>query len=195
MTYDLDKLRTLARFVLENASKLEWSLQGLGMLRLYIGGNTRLHVWDRRFMVPGATPIHDHQQWALHSTVLSGRMRNYRFLESTRGTRYNYKTIRAGYGCVDLSDSAPIMLARQPVEIYSVGDSYHQLPAEIHESDPIDGTVTIMRKFPTKDPDAARVFWLEGGEWGSAEPRPATSMEVDAITQHALLMWSEISAR
>jgi hypothetical protein len=189
----LEKLRTLAKFVLENALKFEWSLQGLGMLRLYIGDDTRLHVWDRRFAFPGATPIHDHQQWSLHSTVLSGRMINYRFIEATDGEPFMYKTIRAGMGCVDLSGENLTILKRQPAEVYDAGRSYWQRPEEIHESDPINGTVTIMSKTPTKTPEAARVFWPKGASWGSAEPRPATASEIAAITGYALLWWGNIS--
>src|SRR5271168_556004 len=189
---DIEKLRTLAKFVLENAIKFDWSLQGLGMLRLYIGDDTRLHVWDKRFAFPGASPIHDHQQWGLHSTVLSGRMRNYRFIESTDGVRYMYKTIRAGVGCIDLSAENMTALKRQPVEIYDAGRSYWQRPEEIHESDPIDGTVTIMHKTPTKDPEAARVFWRVGETWGSAEPRPAPQAEIIAITRYALGWWGVV---
>lgn len=49
-------------------------------------------------------------------------------------------------------------------------------------------TVTVMKKDPTGD-ESARVFWPEGSEWVSAEPRRATAEEVRAITQHALQRW------
>jgi hypothetical protein len=190
MNVETEKLRTLAKFVLENASKFEWSLQGLGMLRLYIGDDTRLHIWDRRFAAPGATPIHDHQQWGLHSTVLSGSMCNYRFVEGGAGDAYLYKTIRAGVGCVDLSGAERINLTRQPAEIYGPGECYSQWPEEIHESVPDNGTVTLMKKTPTTTPEAARVFWPAGELWGSAEPRNATPREVQEMASYALKRWN-----
>lgn len=183
----LENLRTMARFLLLNAERFEWSLQGLGMLRLHIeGSNSRLHIWDRRFAYPGASPIHDHQQWALHSTVLSGRLTNYRFVEREDGEAYWYQLIKAGYGYFVKEGPLPICLARLAPEHYEVGDTYSQRPEEIHETVPLDGTVTLMRKTPTADPEAARVFWPVGEEWGTAEPRAATAQEVLDITRYAL---------
>lgn len=184
-----DKLRSLAKFALENAAKFEWSLQGLGMLRLYLPDDTRLHVWDNRFAYPGASPIHDHQQWALNSTVISGQIINFRYIETAHGKPFTYKMIKAGFGCVDISEEMPIKLERCDGELYRIGGNYSQEPAEIHETIPTNGTVTIMRKTPTKDPEAARVFWPAGAHWGSAEPRKATSFEVDFMTRYALSVW------
>lgn len=187
----LDKLRTTARFILENAMKFEWSLQGLGMLRLYLPNETRLHVWDTRFAYPGASPIHDHQQWSLHSTVISGRIVNYRYIETEHGAPFTYKLIKAGYGCLDKSEEMPIKLERCNEEIYRPGEFYCQLPEEIHQTIPMNGTVTIMKKWPTKDPEAAaRVFWPAGEHWGSAEPRRATDEEVMQMTGWALARWN-----
>lgn len=186
---DLIKLRALAKLILQNAVQFKWSLQGLGMLRLHID-DVRLHVWDTRFAFPGATPIHDHQQWALHSTILSGCMMNYRYLETNvGGESYMYKTIRAGYGTFDLHESRAIQLIRQPVEFYYLGQSYSQEPFEIHESRPDPGTVSVMLKMSTTNAQDARVFWPAGTEWGSAEPRAATIDEVQQMTSHALRVW------
>jgi len=184
------KLRTLTRFILENAEKFEWSLQGLGMLRLYLPNNTRLHVWDTRFAFPGASPIHDHLQWGLHSTVISGRLTNYRFKEYRAdeglGAPYRCMTLKAGFNCFVKEEARDTYLGRLDAEVYNPGDSYAQEPNEIHETVPMNGTVTIMQKAPTLDAESARVFWPRGQEWGSAEPRNATPEEVIAITSNAL---------
>jgi hypothetical protein len=183
----LENLRTMARFILINAWRFEWSLQGLGMLRLHIeGSNSRLHVWDRRFAYPGASPMHDHQQWALSSTILSGQITNFRYVEREDGEAYLYHTIKAGYGCYAKHDPLPIRLARLAPEHYFPGEAYSQRPEEIHETVPVDGTVTLMRKTPTADSEAARVFWPANEKWGTAEPRKAIDSEVQAITQYAL---------
>lgn len=185
-----DHTRTLVRFILENADKFQWSLQGLGMLRLYLTKDIRLHVWDLRYTFPGASPIHDHLQWGLASTVISGRITNYRFAESPVGDDYLYSTLKPGYGCYFKHDPLPIKLRRGQPETYSAGMTYSQRPEEIHWSVPDNGTITLMRKEPTADADSARVFWPAGEEWGSAEPRPATAEEVAAITQYALKVFA-----
>jgi predicted metal-dependent enzyme (double-stranded beta helix superfamily) len=185
-----ESTRSMAKTILENADRFEWSLQGLGLLRLHMG-NTRLHVWDRRFAYSGASPIHDHAQWALHSTILCGQLTNYRYVETsslTKGRRYLYQTIKAGYGTQILHEPKEITLHRMPSEIYKIGDSYSQKPNEIHETVPINGTVTIMHKTPTNT-DQARVFWPLGSSWGTAEPRAATPDEVNKITRLALDFW------
>ncbi len=188
--------RLFAKKILEQAEHYEWSLQGLGMLRLYLDDNTRLHVWDRRFAFPGASPIHDHLQWALNSTIISGSMVNVRYTERTDCVRPNQMThmvgtLKAGYGCYFKDEPKPTRLVQQEPEFYSPGDSYWQRATEIHESKPEDGTVTLMRKTPTEDKESARVFWPISTEWGSAEPRRATIHEVIAITGYALAKWSD----
>lgn len=181
-----DAAQTLVRFILENADKFEWSLQGLGMLRLYLTKDIRLHVWDLRFAFPGASPIHDHLQWGLTSFVIAGRITNYRFIEAADGDEYLYSTLKPGYGCYFKHDPLPIKLHKCAAETYTAGMTYSQRPEEIHWSVPENGTVTLMRKEPTADADSARVFWPAGEAWGSAEPRRATAEEVRAITAHAL---------
>lgn len=183
---EVASVRALAAHVLRHASAFEWSLQGLGMLRLHMGDNTRLHVWDLRYAAPGASPIHDHLQWALHSMVLSGRITNYRYIEDPAGEPFNYVTLKAGYGCHFKDEPRVTRLLRGPAEVYRPGEAYVQRPDEIHYTVPENGTVTLMRKAPTPDGESARVFWQAGTEWGSAEPRAATQEEVQAITRYAL---------
>lgn len=189
MTTDFNKLRTAVRFLLENAAKFEWSLQGLGMLRLYLPDDTRLHVWDTRHAYPGASPIHDHQQWSLHSTVISGCIRNIRYIKNSNGEPFHFAKFKAGYGTQRLSQPETIHLLACIPELHHPGDSYAQHPEEIHQTVPNNGTVTIMRKTPTADPESARIFWEEGTEWGSAEPRRATDEEVRQMTEWALERW------
>jgi hypothetical protein len=182
-------LRATVRFLLEHAEEMEWSLQGLGMLRLHMGDNTRLHVWDLRHAYPGASPIHDHLQWGLTSTIVSGRLVNYRYFEDPAGELYQHVVLKAGYGCEFKGEPRPIRLRRGAGEIYLPGDGYRQRPDEIHWTVPDNGTVTVMRKEPTADGESARVFWPAGTEWGSAEPRRATREEITSITKHALEVW------
>lgn len=190
------ELRAMAKQILQRAHFFEWSLQGLGMLRLHLSSNVRLHVWDLRHRFPGASPIHDHLQWGLHSTILSGHLKNRLFQEEpevgSHAAPYLYQTMRAGYGCKALHEPRRIFLKAIQEGYYSVGEHYSQRPSQIHETLPDNGTVTIMRKTPAGDTESARVFWPMGEVWGSAEPRQATPIEVAEITQYALEKWTPI---
>lgn len=187
------ELQAMARAILVNAQHYEWSLQGMGLLRLHLAGNCRLHVWDRRYRVPGVSMIHDHLQWALKSTVISGRLVNRRYYDFGLGTfdkaTHLFATIKPGYGTFFKHEPKPVILACRGDEEYLPGQSYSQSPSEIHETDADDGTVTIMMKTPTSD-ESARVFWPAGEEWGSAEPRIASAMEVKSIVDNALANWT-----
>lgn len=180
------ELRSLVAFILANSGQFKWSLQGLGMLRLHMGDETRLHVWDTRYAFPGASPIHDHLQWGLRSTVISGRITNQRYIERDDGRPYHFAVIKAGYNYHFKTEPREIRLVETAPEIYTPGMSYSQAPSEIHQSMPDIGTVTIMRKSPTADGESARIFWPLGSEWGSAEPRAALPSEVSVITGNAL---------
>lgn len=191
-------LRTLALLILNEARQYDWTLQGFGMLRLH-HKDFRLHVWDSRFKVPGVSVIHDHKQWALKSTILAGELHNYRFIEYggvdpivPPSEEYNKFTILAGVGGGPTSESRVerTWLYRNNPEILLPGMTYTQDPDEIHESRPIDGTVTLMQKVPTGTHEA-RVFWPAGGEWVSAEPRAATPAEVREIVGNALETYND----
>lgn len=187
-----ENMRALAKFILSRPHAWPWTLQGLGMLRLYIEPNLRLHIWDRRFAFPGATPIHDHLQWGLMSTVLSGELHNQRYIETSTGAPYKKMKIKAGTGCKNLEEPTIVFLRGYEPERYRVGESYSQYPSEIHETIPRNGTVTLMNKTPTADPEAATVFWPADGDWGSAEPRDATWTEVEKMCTYALSVWSPL---
>lgn len=64
----------------------KWQIQGLGMLRTYLddAGEMRLHVWDSSASYVKDSNIHTHP-WGFDSRVLSGVMRNRRFLCSMNG--------------------------------------------------------------------------------------------------------------
>jgi hypothetical protein len=187
-------LTSLVKTILENANTYKWSLQGMGMLRLHLPGDLRIHVWDQRYAVPDVSMVHDHLQWGLESQIISGCLTNYRYVPATDGEQYFYATLKAGYGCYFKHDPVPIRLRALPGEHYSAGQSYAQAPSEIHRSDPENGTVTLMQKQPSDDPESARVFWLAGEKWVSAEPREATVEEVHDIVGYALANWSPATA-
>jgi len=188
----LSALQAAARFLLINADRFEWSLQGMGMLRIHMD-NARLHVWDQSYATPGVSMIHDHLQWSLRSTILAGTLVNQRYVEapdSPLADPYHCVTLKAGAGCKFMQDPRLTRLRPLGREIYYPGDTYSQQPSEIHETEPQGIVVTLMEKAPTGT-DLARVFWRTGTNWGTAEPRKATPFEVSDITAKALVALDE----
>lgn len=185
----LNVFRALVHTIFGACAHVEWTLQGMGLLRCHMPGNLRLHVWDSRFRYPGVSMIHDHMQWDLESFVVCGHVRNQRYrpyLNPPPNSKpYHYGVFRTGKGTEMVADPKIMHLLPAPEERYSAGASYFQRSYEIHETDAKDGTVTIMQKAP-KDTANARIFWPEGTEWGNAEARTPTAAEVDAIITNAL---------
>lgn len=75
--------------LLKHPEGLPWTIQGFGMLRLYITDDQiwRLHIWDTEEMaVEDVTRTHDHP-WDFDSRILSGELRNLRFENVVSGTR------------------------------------------------------------------------------------------------------------
>lgn len=178
------------RAILAHPGGHQWSLQGFGMLRLYLSKNTRLHVWNSNFAVPNFSPIHDHP-WDFSSLIIVGEIRQHRYIKLSRMMpamceEFLHTKIKCGPGGGPVEDRAdPIYLRRGPLETYRPGDVYEQKAHELHESLPVDGTVTIISRDFLADAEHATVAW-RSGPWVSAEPRPATPAEVHGITQRAL---------
>lgn len=166
----------------------QWSLQGLGMLRTYIGDSFRLHIWIDDFRYPGVSTIHTHP-WDFDSLVISGHVRNTRYLEAEYGEGFRRQKILCGEGGCLVSDPEGVVLVKCETENYYPGQKYTQETHEIHESDPANGTVTIIdRSVPSgSDPDHAYVYFR--GDWVTTEPRPATEDEVMKAIEAASRMW------
>lgn len=194
--------KALLRALLEAPESREWSIQGLGMLRTYIDAEKtlRLHVWSREHAVPGVSQMHTHP-WHMKSYVLAGMICQYRYenlgpvlpaREMTyRTALYNRQSLKCGVGG-HLEEAPDTVYLRQgEYEQYEAGESYTQKSDEIHVSNPMSGTVTLLdRKIPEgANPDLAYVFWPNGEEWVSAEPRPATRKEIREIIGYSLETW------
>lgn len=172
-----------------------WSLQGFGMLRLYLDARCeyRLHVWDARYAVKDVSAAHDHP-WDFESTIIAGELVNQLFIEQPDhlpgGSPFLEQKLLCGLGG-GLCEEKPraLRLIPHPPDRYNEGDTYFQSAAQIHTSQPVDGTVTIIKRIFHEDTEHARVFWRKGVEWVSAEPRPAYDLEVRNICDRALAMW------
>jgi hypothetical protein len=156
-----------------------WSLQGFGMLRLYLTKEIRLHVWDSTYQVPNVSLLHDHP-WDFTSVVIAGHMEN-RLYSQGHGTPFQYATILCGPGAGQKTEPQSILLYEYRSEQLDPGCIYHQAAEDIHASFPAPGTVTVVERFFKPDAEHARVFWPMGEQWVSAEPRPATNQEVMSI--------------
>lgn len=187
--------KPLVEHILRNAAKHEWSIQGFGMIRTYLGPKSnpkeiRLNIWDSSLAVPNVSTIHDHP-WDFSSEIVAGCFVNVRYdvPENFSSLTHSYIKIKTGIGGgydPNAIPGAAGLLARRP-ELYMEGDVYTQIAREIHESIPYDGTVTINRR--VGDTEKARVFWPYGTAWVDAIPRKAQIYEVETITQRALRKW------
>lgn len=189
------------RTILAHPEAYEWTIQGLGMMRLYLSDEIRLHVWDHSLAVPGVTEIHNHP-WDFTSHIIAGQMTNHVYIAGARHGDYSSKpgfepyqkaVLLCGTGQLDPIREEVWLEPWKPDgsgAVYLPGDIYYQNHWEIHRSEFVDGTVTlIVRRFTQADRDHAEVFWPRGDRFGSAEPRIATSEEVTQVSARALALF------
>lgn len=172
--------------ILKNPKDYEWTLQGLGMLRLYLSTGMRLHVWSTQHAVKDVSVIHDHP-WDFHSVVLCGRMIDMVYEIEPGEPTHHEQSIMCGVGAHTITEKSNVRLALRSNDAHYAEDTYNRKAEQLHQSMPINGTVTLIdRTRFLPDRDLARVFFPLGTDFVSAEPRPATLEEVQAITQPAL---------
>lgn len=211
---DQKEVKMMVKAILRSPTDLEWSVQGLGMMRTYLSDEVRLHIWDPRLRVPKVSPIHDHP-WHLKSQVVAGTLRQNRFVLkahkewSTAKTDYEWvhypkergvdnaeaveemwwAPIRCGDKAYTKAHPKEVQLYRMPLEIFREGEVYTQTKAEIHETIPDMGTVTIVTRSFSGDKESANIFWRGDKEWVDAKPRSATMDEIIDVTKYALRTW------
>jgi hypothetical protein len=181
-----------------DAGQGDWSLQGFGMLRLYLTREIRLHVWDSRFSWD-TTTLHTHP-WDFTSVVLSGAITDRVMGEADEtdprladlAQPYFKQQIVCGPGGGESGKPFPIGLWLLKEKVYHKGDSYQREAHQIHESIAKPGTVTLVERKFLKDTEHANVFYPTGQVWKSAEPRPASVGEVKSVCQLALSRWAEL---
>jgi hypothetical protein len=190
-------IRMFVKNVLENPWNRQWSVQGLGMLRTYLSSdpNIRLHIWHISLVTPGVSKIHTHP-WDFVSYVVSGRMMNYKVVESSgdgeKSRLFKKQKLVCGPGGHLCGEPTPVFLSPTDVDFVTPKYTYAQHADEIHCSEFLDGTVTLVqREVPRgRSHDHASVYWAATDEWVSAEPRPATDEEVYTVTRDALKFWN-----
>lgn len=182
----------LVRTILEHPFDLSWSVQGLGMMRVYLSDAVRLHIWDDSLRIPNVSAIHTHP-WHLHSTIVAGIYRQRRYIERSAPNRmtteYYRATIRCGENAFLKTAPERVYLEPQLMETYRTGESYCQNNDELHTSFPLNGTVTLVTRTFLRDREFANVYWQGEGGWVDAAPRPATREEIESVTQGSLVNW------
>lgn len=166
--------RKLVRKLITDLSQ-DWSLQGFGMLRMYLDKETRLHIWNHGSAVPDVSDIHDHP-WGFTSTIICGSVTNQLFVidEATKANNMLRQEIVCGPGGHSVGTPTPVHLDEHSQRTYGPGESYSQRADQLHRTIAAPGTVTIVKRYFLENTENARVCFPLGTEWVSAEPHVAT---------------------
>jgi hypothetical protein len=186
---DLSTCQLLVAKVLENADRLKWSLQGLGMLRTYLSKAVRLHIWDDRFAVPGVSTTHTHPWDIDESGVVCGHITNriYRVVVGrTTKTHHQQQIVCGSEGKLLDGTKCDVHLELDRAYAIPAGRTYRQPHDTIHDTVAERGTVTLVTRRFHADTEHARVYFPLGTDWVAGIPRPATPAEVATIVEAAL---------
>lgn len=163
----------------------DWTIQGFGMLRLYLPNDMRLNIWNSKYRVPHVSEIHTHP-WNFESYIERGKLANIRYERLTEGeTTHEHALLRPGPGGGVMQYFGTATLAAFNPEFYCAGEMYTQKAHEIHMSRPGDGCVTINKR-ERVGADEALTFWPRGESWVSAEPKRATVEEIVNFCEAAI---------
>ncbi len=178
--------------ILTQPLERKWSVQGLGMMRTYLNDTQRLHIWNSSLMVHEVTQRHDHP-WNFTSEIIFGAMHQTRATEiipSETGEWVKHRVL-CGEGGGLVGEPELVNIRMGEIETYYEGYSYSQKAHEVHDSFPLNNTVTIMTREYLEDNTHANVYFLKRGEFVSAEPRPASRAEILYITREVLHAYQE----
>jgi len=193
----MNDVKLLAKTILEHATEFQWELKGLGMMRTYLSDDAKLHVWDNRYAVPNVSLTHEHP-WSFYSKIIAGEVRQCR-LRITKPTDhptyvqqskpYMRSIVQCGPGGCLQAEPEQVLLRNGGMERYLEGMTYNMKHYEIHQSYPLNGTVTLVRRTDYLEPRAAAVYWPAGEEWVSSDPVMATPAKIRDIADRALETW------
>lgn len=186
-------LKHVVAEILRDPLNREWTVQGFGMIRTYLGPpdnrkRIRLNVWHSQLVFPGVSTIHNHP-WDFTSVIIAGCFCNVRYAHDNENPNvtHEYAIIKTGIGGGMKTVRGSTALRAMKPELYKSGDTYSQKADEVHESFYVDGTVTLNER--VGDTEQAEVYWPVGEQWVDAMPRVATSVEVLGATSLALKEW------
>ena len=170
--------KALVRTILEHAQDFAWKMQDIGLLGLRLDDRRRyrLHVWDPHYG-RGEPPVHDHP-YDFTSTVIAGEMTNTRYEEDSSGLEYT--RLRYSPPNEDERRADSVRLSAKATTVRE-GDRYSQLAHELHSSQQLPGTVTVIQHVFKEVPELT-VCVRDLSTWVSGQSRPATSDEIKTIT-------------
>jgi hypothetical protein len=160
---------SLVRTIIERPLEYSgWTVQGLGMLRLELDDTRvdRLHIWDPSKELNSVRSAHDHPWDIEESAIYFGFMGNQRFWESDTGAiPMRAQAVQCGIGSRLLGDPRPVLLEAGPMEGYEPGERYSMGAEEKHDSFPVPGTTTVIRRRFRDDRNIATICWEGEGAW------------------------------
>lgn len=176
----------LALFILHHAAQFTWTVRGSGRtLRLDLSDSTCLHIWCPSRAIDGVSLRHDHP-WNMISIVLLGRLVNHTFRATKTGTHTHYvRGIECGMQGSLLGDEETCRLKPTGNRLVEAGQEYRERFDVIHESNPVEGTVTLVNRSFVEG-YVPRVFWPIGTARQHVQPRYATPEEVKDFVEAAL---------
>lgn len=204
--------RALIKKILELAVSADmdshgWEIQGLGMLRLRINKEVRLHVWHNGLVYSNKPSVIHNHPWDFESTIIVGSLRNVRYYSddetrpipftveeakvmNAKPATHHVGQILCGPGGYILPDSIKeAYLEISQVDEYKAGERYVQHSNEFHNTVFQNGTVTIVERAFKEDTEHAKVAFGLDGRWESAEPRAATEEEIQLGIRAALALF------
>lgn len=165
----------------------DWVIQGLGMLRLPLtpDGSERLHIWDPQRALNEQPSVHNHPWDIVESRVYFGQMGNQRYAISENGNLpMTASDVNCGVGSHLMGEPRPVAIAEvSDFEVYEPGEHYAMDAEEFHNSFPVTGTVTIMKRNFKENRHLATICWAGDEEWKQANfTREATRGEILSFT-------------
>lgn len=187
----ISEKRLLAARVIEQAHLYDWSVQGFGLIRTYLPGNKRLHIWSQRFKIQDATTLHSHP-WNFTSHVLAGRMHEIVAEKVTieQASCLDSNVLKAKENKILCGEDAKVITSTDcflstKVTYHQAGLSYSHKYSDIHASLPSFDCVTLIEREPLDDPDHAYSYTLNDDPWVSAEPRGIDHNEIEGSLNRA----------
>ena len=169
--------------ILEHALDHPWRVQDIGVLALWLDGDrtTRLHVWSPDDATSEPL-VHDHP-FDFTSAVLAGELVNTRFVEDPAGQEYVRERYAPGNEHARRADTVRLVGTSETLR---AGDRYRQVASQLHASEQVPGTVTVLH-FDAVFDDLPELTTCRrpGTPWVSGRARTPTPAEVQRITATA----------
>lgn len=173
-----------------------WRAHGIGMLRTYLDEArlVRLNLWHHMLVNPGISTMHTHP-WNLRSEVVTGKLTNIRWERVRAGDPGAQPWVEDRIPCGMVADpefalkgeARTVYLRPCQPEFIMPGHTYSQKPDEIHTTQFLDGTATVMHRDVADGVTEASVFWPLGEQWGDAS-RGVTADEILRVCEASLAL-------